>query len=82
MGKWDEEFPKMGYIMTDGEVGDAWYKNGVCKIEHWGGSGGAQTTVTVYNSSKLNQLYNDIKKTATKKGLEVRMDGNNVYIFY
>lgn len=35
MGKWDEEFPKMGYIMTDGEAGHAWYKNGVCKVEHW-----------------------------------------------
>lgn len=73
-------FAQKGYRIIDGEVDPAWFKDGVCKIENWGGSGGGETTISVYNSSKLNQLYNDIKKAA--KGYEVTKKGNTITIFW
>lgn len=75
-------FSKKGYRITEGEVSDAWIKDGVCKIENWGGSGGGQTTITVYDSAKLNQLYNNIKMAAQKRGLEVNKRGNSIFIFF
>lgn len=75
-------FAQKGYRVTEGEVCDAWIKDGVCKIENWGGSGGGETTVTVYDTSKLNQLYNAIKTAAQKRGLEVNKNGNSIFIFF
>ena len=86
-GGWGNDnygFANKGYRLTDGEVGEAWIKDGVCKIEQWGGSGGGETTVIVYDSAKRNKLYNDIKRAIAnaRSGEELRMKGNTIIIDY
>ena len=78
------EFAKKGYREFVGEF-EGVIKDGVCSVEYAGGSGGWTYIITVFDTSKLNWLYNDIKKyTAKDKKWYVSKDGNVIdatYIF-
>ena len=82
--KYDRQFRDHGYIIID-ETFKQWNKYGVCEIEIWGGSGGSFVDVIVYDPTKRNWLYNNIKNFISSHKLrhyeKVEMKGNTISFF-
>lgn len=58
-------------------------KDGVCSIEYCGGMGAEGWTITVFDTSKLNWLYQDLKKaTAHDKLYSVKLNGNIIEVHH
>lgn len=81
-GSWlSPVFTKKGYREFMGEDFPGIRKDGVCSIEYCSGMGAQSWTITVYDTSKLNWLYEDLKKVAAKnKKYSVRKNGNVITI--
>ena len=83
--KSERSYYKKGY--REGEWPIWLKKNGVCSIEIWGGRGGRGLTIKVYNASKLNWLYQDLKKANAKyktftDDIDIYRDNKEIWVEY
>ena len=79
-----DQYYKKGYREVGAGEATDWTlsKDGVCTIEYSAGMGAESWTITVFDTSKLNWLYQDLKKaTAHDKLYEVNLD-SNIIAFY
>ena len=83
-GSWlSPVFAQKGFREVKGEDFPAIKKDGVCCIEYCGGMGAEQWTITVFDTSKLNWLYQDLKKaTAHDKLYSVNLNGNIIEVHH
>ena len=72
------EFAKKGYrVLEEGHMSWSIIKNGICSIEWMQGMSYGDLIITVFDTSKLNWLYEDLKKAIRKnKGYSVSKEGN------
>lgn len=72
------EFAKKGYrVLEDRHMFWSIIKDGICSIEWMQGVYYGDLIITVYDTSKLNWLYEDLKKAIIKnKGYSVSKEGN------
>ena len=70
-----------GYRDCNSEWGHGLIKDGVCMIDYWWGTGGAEWIITVYDNSKLNWLYNGLKQAVAKdKYYDVTKSGSVITV--
>ena len=80
-GGWSERgYYKKGYRDMD-SLGVI--KKGVCSVEAWAG-GGSGLVITVYNSAKLNWLYQDLQKANAiyHQYSQIWKNGNEIWTTY
>ena len=72
------EFAKKGYrVLDDRPMFWSIIKDGICSIEWMQGMSYGDLIITVFDTSKLNWLYEDLKKAIKKnKGYSVSKEGN------
>ena len=82
-GGLDSALRSKGYRNCNSEWGNGLIKDGVCMIDYWWGTGGAEWIITVYDTSKLNWLYNGLKQAVAKnKHYDVTKSGNVISVSF
>ena len=83
-GSWlSPVFAQKGFREVKGGDFPAIKKDGVCCIEYCGGMGAEQWTITVFDTSKLNWLYQDLKKaTSHDKLYSVKINSNIIEVIH
>lgn len=80
-GNWQSTLRSKGFRDCNSEYGNGLTKDGVFMIDHWGGSRGAEWIITVYDTSKLDWLYNGLRQAASKNSYyDVSKSGNVITV--